>query len=73
MLLLPGDPEFDWWLSQPPAFWRHHADRVGDQVCYVADAESGLLRPASASELIEYIESGEYDDRLDAIGEPRYA
>jgi len=68
-LTLPGDSEFDWWLSQPPAFWRHKANEVGDQVAYVADVETGLLRPVGASELIDYLESGEYDDRMDAIGE----
>ena len=72
-LCLPGDPEFDLWLAQPPAFWRHKADQVGDQVAYAADSESGLLRPVSASELIEYLEGGEYDDRQAAIGAADHA
>ena len=69
MLLLPGDPEFDWTLtSSIPPSWRAAAAAIGEQVCFVAEAGSGLLRPASAEELEEYLNGGEYDDRLDEIG-----
>ena len=64
-LILPGDPRFDETLAMPPTFWRHHAEKVGGQVAFVADAGSGLLRPASGQELEEYLFGGEYDDRID--------
>lgn len=70
MLLLPGDPEFDWTLaSSLPPSWRAAAAAIGEQVAFVAEAGSGLLRPATAEELNDYLYGGEYDDRLDEIGD----
>lgn len=63
MLILPGDPDFDLTLFQAlPPGWRQVADRIGQQVCFVASAGSGLLRPATPDELDEYLCGGEYDE-----------
>lgn len=68
VLILPGDPEFYWTLSTAlPPDWIAAADRIGEQCAFVADAESGLLRPAFADELEEYLHGGEYDERMKQI------
>lgn len=65
MLILPGDPEFDLTLFlAPPPDWRETADRVGEQVCFVASAGSGILRPADPNEVEEYLLGGEYDEMM---------
>lgn len=70
MLLLPGDPEFDQTLgvSLPPG-WEQERDRNSGEYAFVADAETGILRPCSAQELEEYLEGGEYEARLRAMGD----
>lgn len=37
---------------------------------YVARADSGILEPVSWKQTQEYLYGGEYDERLEAIGEP---
>lgn len=65
MLILPGDPLFDWTLacSLPPN-WRQVSDYLGDACAFVATAGSGVLRPCSSYETTDYLYGGEYDDRL---------
>jgi hypothetical protein len=63
-LILPGNPIFDETLvtAKPPG-WENYAASKGDgeYVAFVADAGSGLLRPANWQELQEYSYGGELD------------
>jgi hypothetical protein len=68
MLILPGDPEFDFTLATAlPPSWLAVAERIGQQCSFVADRDSGLLRPATDAELTDYLYGGEYDERLEAL------
>lgn len=68
MLILPGDPEFDFTLATAiPPNWLQVAEAIGQQVALVAEVGSGLLRPASADELDDYLMGGEYDERMEAL------
>jgi hypothetical protein len=62
MLILPGTDLFDLTLATIPPEWEWR-DR-GDQVSFVADVDSGLLRPVTPRDLEEYVLGGEYDQRL---------
>lgn len=69
-LILPGDPEFDYTLSTAlPPDWQVLASNYGGDYGFVADVESGLLRIENTSGIREYVEGGEYDDRLAFIDE----
>lgn len=70
VLLLPGDPEFDWILStsKPPG-WRQVAEKAGDGCVYLAEVGSGILRAAGQEDLTEYLFGGEYDDRMAELDE----
>lgn len=68
-LILPGDPEFSETLATPPPNWREIAARLSGEFAFVARSQSGILEPVSLSELDEYIEGGEYDERLEELGE----
>ena len=62
-LIYPGDDLFDYHLATlPPNFEQQ-------QTAFVADPYSGVLRPANPDELREYVCGGEYDERLEQIGE----
>ena len=65
MLILPGDPLFDWTLacSLPPN-WRQVSDYLGEACAFVASAGSAVLRPCNSHETTEYLYGGEYGDRL---------
>lgn len=67
-LVLPGDPRFDETLGVclPPG-WQREADRLCGEFAFVADVETGILRPCSADELEDYLYGGEYEARLEAI------
>lgn len=69
-LILPGDPEFDETLgiALPPG-WEDYANHLGEACSFVVDPHSGLMRPASPEELDDYLYGGEYEERLNAIGE----
>jgi hypothetical protein len=69
-LILPGDPLFDETLgtSLTPG-WEKTAAQHAGEFAFVADHETGLLRPCSFEELDEYIEGGEYEARLEALGD----
>lgn len=70
MLILPGDSLFDETLAlakRPD--WHDIAIRDGDTYAMVAEPGSGLMRPVTKEELREYLNSGEYDERLKEIGE----
>jgi hypothetical protein len=69
-LIFPGDPEFDLWMyRQLPPDWRAYSDKLSQQCFFVASVDSGLLRPASRDELDDYLYGGEYDERMDIIGD----
>lgn len=63
-LILPGNPIFDETLAtaRPPG-WKSYAASKGngEYVAFVADADSGLLRPANWREVQEYTYGGELD------------
>ncbi len=66
MLLLPGSPEFELIRAAvlPPG-WQ----QLGARTFIVRADGSGLLEPATEEEVIEYVEGGEYDQRLIELGE----
>lgn len=60
MLILPGDPLFDLTLdTMPPPGWHNHSS---EETALVKDLETGLLRPATAEEMWEYILGGELEE-----------
>ncbi len=63
LLYLPGDPGFEETLLMPRPDWQQVAAKDGDTYAYVV-GESGLARPVTSSELAEYLEGGEYLERL---------
>ena len=72
-LILPGNPLFDATLATAiPPNWREVAEQAQAQPAYVACAGSGLLRPASPEELVEYLEGGEFDEREEELEEMDY-
>ena len=68
-LILPGDPEFDRTLATPPPNWVSVAARHQGEFAFVARSGSGLLEPVSFRELDEYLEGGEYAQRLQESGQ----
>lgn len=69
-LILPGNPLFDLTLATAiPPGWRQASEACSAQVAFVAESGSGLLRPASPQELEDYLAGGEYDERMDELGE----
>lgn len=64
LILLPGDPDFEETLGRtlPP--------NSGGKVC-IARSGSGLLEAVDfdSQELVDYLLGGEYDVRLEEIGE----
>lgn len=70
MLILPGNPLFDITLavSRPPG-WKETAKAGDDWFCMVADSATGIMRPATYKEMIDYVKGGEYEERLELIGE----
>lgn len=71
MLILPDNPLFDFTLAtiRPPG-WKQVADKKGESVAFIVQPGSGIMRPATWSEMQDYLNSGEYDERLKEIGEP---
>ena len=67
-LILPGEWEFEETLASVLPFgWQDLAHRLGGDYGFVVDSESGLLRVESGKGVREYLEGGEYDERLEAI------
>jgi hypothetical protein len=70
LIMVPGDPGFQEILGMAlPPGWRGERDRHSGDFAFIADHETGLLRPCSFEELDEYIEGGEYEARLEALGD----
>lgn len=68
-LILPGDPGFDEALLTPRPDWGQVAANDGDSYAFVAEPGSGLMRPVTQAEKDEYLWGGEYDERLEEIGD----
>lgn len=68
-IILPGDPAFDWTLITPPPDWQKEAAKDPDGFAFVVEPGSGLVRVANADDLEDYLYGGEYDERLEEIGE----
>jgi hypothetical protein len=70
LILLPGDPGFSEILGMAlPPGWRGERDRLNGDYAFVADHQTGILRTCSFDGLDDYIEGGEYEERLGAIGD----
>ncbi len=68
-LILPGNPLFDLTLtSSLPPGWVETAVKDGEQCAFVV-RDSGLMEPVTSADLDEYLLGGEYQARLDAIGQ----
>jgi hypothetical protein len=69
-IILPGTPEFDWTLGRNlPPNWQQVAGQHHGAFHFVARAGSGLLEPVGIDEFEEYLEGGEYDERLAEMGD----
>ncbi len=66
-LILPGDPLFNETMLIPPPNWGEVAARDGNTYAFVCEPGSGLMRPVTMDELDEYLDGGEYDERLAEI------
>jgi hypothetical protein len=69
MLILPGSDLFEITLSTIPPVWAWSGQISGDHVSFVADCETGLLRPVDPDGLEEYALGGEYEQRLSQMEE----
>lgn len=66
--MLPGDPGFTQTLLTPRPDWHHIAAQDGNTYAYVV-GDDGLARPVTSAQLEEYLEGGEYEERLMQINE----
>lgn len=64
MLILPGNPLFNETLACIPPNWREKQSQCVGNVSFVAEPNSGLLRPVTPQELKDYVYGGEYEERL---------
>lgn len=68
LLILPGSSAFEETLAATlTPGWKSYAAKH-NEIYFVTDS-SGLMRPANHQELTEYLEGGEYEERLQDIGE----
>lgn len=69
-VLLPGHPWFDATISQnlPPG-WREEAITACDGGCFAFKPGSALMVPVTEKALTDYIHGGEYEERLETIGD----
>lgn len=69
-LILPGDPEFDFTLATVlPTNWQEVAAYNSGDYGFVVDSQTGLLRVENSAGIREYVQGGEYDERLEQIDE----
>jgi hypothetical protein len=68
LIILPGDPNFEETLMTPSPDYLDAAERDGDSYAFVV-GNDGLARPVTSWELTEYLEGGEYNERLTQIGD----
>lgn len=70
ILFLPGDPDFDFTLSQTlPPGWKHFAHNHPEFSFVARAGDCGLLTPVTQAEAIEYVEGGEYEERIFESGD----
>jgi hypothetical protein len=70
MLILPGTPEFDHTLGRNlPPNWQAVSAQNGGSYHFVARSGSGILELVDDRALEEYLEGGEYEERLIEIGD----
>ena len=69
-IILPGNPLYDASLAQnlPPG-WADDAVSACGAGAFVFKLGSGVMVPVSEAELTDYLNGGEYDERLELIGE----
>lgn len=63
-LILPDDLEYHVTLGNIPYFFNALGNNTPDFAGWVADAESGLVRPCTHTQMIDYMYGGEYEERL---------
>lgn len=69
-LILPGTPEFNLTLGAVlPPDWHQVAYQTNGDFAFIARAGSGLLEPVPWEVAEEYMEGGEWDERLNQIDE----
>jgi len=69
-LILPGNPLFDLTLGTALPFdWREVAFKSFGEYAFVCRADNGILEAVPEEEAREYLYGGEYDERLNEIGE----
>ncbi|NER32021.1 MAG: hypothetical protein F6J89_31555 [Symploca sp. SIO1C4] len=64
LLILPGNPWFEITLATLLPDWQQAAAIDGNTYAFVASAEDGLLRAVTSNELEDYLNGGEYEERL---------
>lgn len=64
MILRPGDPGFYETLAAPPPGWRSQVSSANNATFIVRADGSGLLELVNNSQFTEYVEGGEYEQRL---------
>lgn len=70
MLIYPGDPEFDYYLGATlPPDWQQSPLVESGSHAFVARSGSGLLEPVTQQELDDYMYGGEYEERLEQLGD----
>lgn len=68
MIILPGADEFDETLAMTlPPNWQQMAEKLGGDYGFVADSQTGMLRIENSLGIREYVNGGEYDERLLSI------
>lgn len=68
LLFLPGDPEYEDTLATTLPFgWQEVAAYHGGDYGFVVDSETGLLRVEDSAGIRDYVEGGEYGERLGQI------
>lgn len=70
VLILPGNPEFDYCLGTIlPPNWQQSPSNESSGCAFVARAGSGILQPVTEQELDDYLYGGEYEERLQELGD----
>ena len=65
LLILPGDPEYSLTLgANLPPGWHQVRAQTNGSFALVARAGSGLLEAVPWNEVEEFLEGGEYDQRM---------
>lgn len=63
-LILPDDLEYHVTLGNIPFYFQGMVNKTFDFAGWVADSETGLVRPCTYNQMVDYIYGGEYEERL---------